>query len=524
MKKAGYFLFFGVLLAGAFLAGSWQSRRETTNRHASQTRKILYYVDPMHPAYKSDKPGIAPDCGMELVPVYAGEAPAQSTSNGGSAAISAGTVTIGFDKQQLSGVRVSRVEKVSGTYKLRLFGRVAPDETRVFKLNAGVDGFVREVSAVTTGSQVRKNQWLATFSAPNARQPIQAYLVTLGVLDRQQQSASETAPQVRAANDSSLLAIDRLQNLGLSSIQIEEIRRTREVPTDFRILAPVDGFVTARSVTTGQKFDRGSEWYRIADLKRVWILADVFAPDAQYLRPGVRAQVSLPNQNTSLPARVSDVLPQFDSVSATLKVRLEAENPGYLLRPDMFVDVELRIAFPATIAVPVDAVLDSGLKKTVFVDRGEGFFEPREVEMGWRFGDRVEIVKGLAPGEQIVVAGNFLISSESRLKTAVAGMSSPANEEKRDGNASLKQVGTDSQPMKDPACGMDVDQSKAIAAGRTSTYRDKTYYFCSDSCKRKFDSDANAYLKEVVAPPAARPTAHTTGETRRSPAHEGRHG
>jgi membrane fusion protein, copper/silver efflux system len=523
MKKAEYFLV-SLLIAGAFLAGSWHGRRQTGSPPTSQARRILYYEDPMHPAYKSDKPGIAPDCGMELVPVYASEAAGQSTSNGGLPPIPAGTVAIGFDKQQLSRVRVSRVEKVSGTYKLRLFGRVALDETRVYKLNAGVDGFVREVSAVTTGSRVKKNQWLATFSAPNARQPVQAYLISLGVLDRQQQSASETAPQVRAASESSLLAIDRLQNLGLSSIQIEEIRRTREVPTDFRILAPVDGFVTARSVSAGQKFDRGSEWYRIADLKRVWILADVFAGDARYLRPGVRAQVSLPNETTSLPARVSDVLPQFDPVSATLKVRLEAENPGYILRPDMFVDVELPVTVPSTIAVPVDAVLDSGLKKTVFIDRGQGFFETREVETGWRFDDRVEIVKGLAPGEQIVVAGNFLISSESRLKAAVAGMFSPANEEQRAGKTSITQGDTDSQPTKDPACGMDVDKSKAIAAGRTSKYRDKTYYFCSDSCKRKFDGDANAYLKEVVAPPTGRPTADATGETRCPPVHGGRHG
>ena len=119
---------------------------------------------------------------------------------------------------------------------------------------------------------------------------------------------------------------------------------------------------------------------------------------------------------------VSKVLPQFDPVSRTLKVRLELDNPGYVLRPDMFVDVEFPVTLPPALTVPSDAVLDSGLKKTVFVDRGNGFFEPRQVETGWRFGDRVEITKGLMAGEQIVISGNFLIDSESRMKMAAAGM------------------------------------------------------------------------------------------------------
>ena len=118
-------------------------------------------------------------------------------------------------------------------------------------------------------------------------------------------------------------------------------------------------------------------------------------------------------------ARVSKILPQFDACSRTLKVRLEADNDDYALRPDMFVDVECPVTLPPAITVPIDALLDSGLRKTVFVDRGNGLFEPRQVETGWRFGDRVEIVKGLKPGERIVVSGNFLLDSESRMRTEV---------------------------------------------------------------------------------------------------------
>jgi multidrug efflux pump subunit AcrA (membrane-fusion protein) len=156
----------------------------------------------------------------------------------------------------------------------------------------------------------------------------------------------------------------------------------------------------------------------------VWILADVFEKDAQYIRPGQMARVTLAAgggaMSAPMSARVSDILPQFDPNSRTFKVRLEMDNPGFALRPDMFVGVALAISLPSSVAVPADAVLDSGLKKTVFVDRGEGNFEPRQVETGWRFDDRVQIVRGLDPGERIVTSANFFLDSETRMQQAAA--------------------------------------------------------------------------------------------------------
>ena len=416
----------GVLGAG-FLAGAWSQRHGGVSAAGLHTRRILYYVDPMHPAYKSDKPGTAPDCGMQLEPVYEddGQHGTPVDQNHGhhaahihppAAAIPSGAVRISPEQQRLIGVRVLPVEKTPATEKLRLFGRVAADETRVYRVDVGIDGFIREISTVTTGSLVDKDQWLATFSAPEARAPIQAYLVALDVLDRARKAGDGPA-QIELATASVQQTIDRLLTLGMSRLQIEDIGRTRQVPPNIRITAPAAGFALARNVSAGQKFGRGDELYRIADLHRVWILADVFGPDAEYVRPGMTAQVSLPGRTSSLRARVSsEVLPQFDSVSQSVKVRLEADNPGYVLRPDMFVDVELRIALPPAVAVPVDAVLDSGLKKTVFVEGEEGVFEPREVETGWRFGGRVEIVKGLTAGDRLAVSGAFLLDSESRMR------------------------------------------------------------------------------------------------------------
>lgn len=418
MNKATRTILLLFVVSGVILAGAWYRQGGAVKAATPGARKVLFYVDPMHPAYKSDKPGIAPDCGMELVPVY-DDVTMGGTGSGASGP--PGTVNVSPEKQQLLGVQVRPVERAAGTHTLRLLGRVAADETRVYKLIAGVDGAVREVAPVTTGSRVEKDQWLATYFSLETRVPIQAYLSALDVLDRAAR-VGETSGQIKAANGGSQLSIERLKNLGMSGNQIEEIRRTREVPLTVKIHAPASGFVLARNVSAGQNFEKGTEWYRIADLSRVWILADVYANEAHYLRPGVQAQVTLPEQQKSFPAKISEVLPQFDPNSRTLKVRLEADNPGFALRPDMFVDVQVPITLPPAITVSTDAVLDSGVKKTVFVDRGEGIFEPRSVETGWRLGDRIEIVEGLKPGERVVVSGTFLFDSESRMKLAAFGI------------------------------------------------------------------------------------------------------
>ena len=187
-------------------------------------------------------------------------------------------------------------------------------------------------------------------------------------------------------------------------------------------------------------------------------------------------RTTLPIRIPTLWATVTDIIPEFDKVTQTLKVRLEADNPGYSLRPDMFVDVEFPVDLPATVHVPVDAVLDSGLKKTVFVDRGDGYFEPRKVETGWRFGDRVEITQGLEAGERIVISGNFLVDSESRMRLAAAGMYG--------------------EVTKDPVCGHNLDESKAKAAGHQSQYNHKTYYFCSEECQHQFEKHPERYVEK----------------------------
>jgi Cu(I)/Ag(I) efflux system membrane fusion protein len=245
--------------------------------------------------------------------------------------------------------------------------------------------------------------------------------------------------------------------------------------------SPVDGFVLKRSVSPGLRFDRGFEFYRIADLSRVWILADVYRQDLPFIRRGASARITTAAESQALPATVSPSEPIFDEATLTLKVRLEAANPRWALKPGMFVDVEFPVDFPPTLVVPADAIVDSGLRKTVFVDRGRGYFEPRLVETGRRIGDDVEVTKGLMPGDRIVISGTFFIDSESRMKAATRGASADT--------------------VLDPVCGMHVDPREASEAGRTAAHGEHVFFFCSDGCKQQFVADPSRHAKRSVTKP-----------------------
>jgi Cu(I)/Ag(I) efflux system membrane fusion protein len=210
---------------------------------------------------------------------------------------------------------------------------------------------------------------------------------------------------------------DRLLNLGMSEVQIKHIADTRQLPENIDVVAPSDGFILSRNITPGQHFDHTMEFYRIADLQRVWVLAEVDEQEAAYVHPDGAALISLNAGGRQLPARITESLPQSEAAGGTVKVRLEVANPGFLLRPDMVVDVKIPLRVPAGVTVPADALVDTGARTRVYVESSEGVFEPREVETGWRSGDQVEIRQGIRPGELVVVAATFLVDSESRLKS-----------------------------------------------------------------------------------------------------------
>ena len=494
MKKVLAVAFVGLLMLLSYVVGRKHSTHSATAGESK--RRVLYWVDPMHPDYKSDHPGIAPDCGMQLEPVYAESISASGSS---SASVPPGMVGIDTDRQQLFGIRVSPVERSSGSENVRVLGRVLPEDTRVYRLNAGMEGFVRDTYDDSPGELVKKNQKLATYYGGDILAVASGFLAaTAGVPGANGKDGSRTVPfpgAVAKQGSSSVQGYtDRLRNLGMSDPQIQEIAETRLLPDTVNVVSPVDGFVLARNISPGQHFEHSTEFYRIADLSRVWIVADILGNEAQRFRPGTAARVVLAGEGKALTARVSNVLPQVDPTTRTLKLRLEAENPGFVLRPDMFVDIELPIARPAGLTVPVDAVIDSGKEQRVFVERSPGVFEPRNVQAGWRFGDRVQIVNGLTEGERVVSAGTFLVDSESRLKSVQTAPKEQPQQKLAPKKNTEPPVAVSDGKVKDAACGMMIDKAAAIAEGHTLTRDGVTYYFCSDRCKRKFSEKPDHYI------------------------------
>lgn len=486
-----------LLMTGSFLVGTWVSHRSSGHNNASGGRKILHYVDPMHPSYTSDKPGIAPDCGMSLEPVYADGIVGGGNTSGQHLP---GTVQISPEQMQTIGVKVAEVDRSDGNQILRLPGRVVPDERRVYRLTAAAEGWVQSIGTATTGDMVKKNETLLSFYAPDFLTAIQAYVYALGAPDRSPVSKRPTPSAQLDVNNTNLQTNrNTLRSLGMSELQMDEMARTRKPSENIRLVSPAGGIVLARNVSDGLKFERGTEFYRIADLSRVWVLADTYGSEADQLKPGTKVTVSIPNRNRTYIARVSTVAPIFDPNSQTLKVRLEVDNPGNILRPDMFVDVELPLRMPAMLSVPAEALLDSGLKKTVFVEKGKGLFEPREVQTGRSYGNRIEIVSGLKQGELIAVSGTFLLDSESRMRTAAAGIS-----------------GT---PQLDPACGMYVDEGKARIAGNVVESGGVTNYFCSDECKQKFLKKPAAKGAQPPRPAAVSPPVPASSPMTRDMGH-----
>lgn len=449
-----------VLIAAAFGAGYLFRGRSAGGAAERGEKKILYWYDPMHPAYKSDKAGIAPDCGMQLVPKYAEEAAAAQgheghamperkvayyydpqapdyradkpglnpeTGNdlvpmyeGDAATMPAGTVQVSTEKQQLIGIRTAVVEMGEGSRTVRAAGRVMADETRIARVNTRTEGWIEKVFVDFVGKEVKQGEPLLSIYSPDLLATQQEYLLALKAQDALSHSPLEsTHGQMGSLIEASRR---RLELWNLTPQQIDELARTQKPVRNITVYSPASGYVMARNAFPNQQVKPDTDLYTVVDLSKVWIFADVFESDLPLVRMGSHARLtaaSMPGH--ALHGRVTYIQPQVQAETRTVQVRLEAENPRVQLKPEMFVDVEFAVGGGRRLMVPVDAVLDTGTKQTVFLDRGNGFFEPRRVTIGERYDGRVEILSGLKAGERIVVSGNFLLDSESQLQSAATG-------------------------------------------------------------------------------------------------------
>ena len=376
-------------------------------------RKILYYYDAMNPTFRSPKPGTATD-GMPLVPKYADEE--EATAN-----MPVGTVKLSQGKQQLIGVQTATVEREPLFRTVRAVAHLTADETRLAHVHLKVNGWIEQVYVDYVGKLVKKGDPLFTLYSPDLVATEQEYLIARR---GKQYLGDSSFPDASQGADSLLRSTrERLRLWDISDQQIKELDETGKVTRTLTFYSPVTGFVMDRKAFPQTAITPEMDLYLIADLSTIWANAQIYEYEVPYVHVGQMAQMELsyyPGKKYS--GRVTYIYPTVDPQTRTVTVRLEFPNPHFDLKPDMYSEVNLKIDYGTQVTVPQSAVLDSGERQTVFVALPDGYFEPREITTGVKLEDKVAVLSGLRPGETIVTSGNFLIDSESRLKSAMGGM------------------------------------------------------------------------------------------------------
>lgn len=375
--------------------------KQPAEKQAAQAEKgrILYYRNPMGLPDTSPVPR-KDSMGMDYLPVHEGEA-----SEDGIIKLSPGRI-------QRSGVRSEPVRRQTITQTVRVPGVVQLDERRISVVAIRADAFVQEVAPVTTGDRVAKGTRLARIYSPEISTAGAQFITELN-------AAARGVPEGGARQ--------RLENLGVPAEIIAEIERSRKVPPTVNWSTPRDGIVLERNVSDGMKMAAGSSLFRLADISTIWVLADVPERDLAQIRIGASGVARLRGRpDMAFEGRVGVIYPQIAEATRTAKVRIELANPDGVLLPNMYADVEIGAGDAnLELAVPRSAVIDSGTRSVVILDRGEGRFEPREVKLG-RHGDgMVAIAEGVSESDRVVVSANFLIDAESNLKAALSGFAQP---------------------------------------------------------------------------------------------------
>jgi membrane fusion protein, copper/silver efflux system len=424
VQKAVLLIMLAALLSGAASCSK--------NSAAGKASKIDYWTCTMHPSVREKGPGKCPICSMDLVPVMK-----ESTTPAGSsksapqhdhAAMLAGKPSDGsvtsspshefvvpVERQQQIGVRYAKVERKPLRHTIRAVGLIVPDKRRSWQFVSRVDGYVQKLVVTAPGELVEKDAPLLSIYSPDLLTTEREFVALLRMRDQAKSKDARETPQRLIES-----AKRRLQLWNVTEQQIAYLEETRKASETLTLLSPFRGVVQSVPVEQGKSVKPGDLLVEVADLSVVWLWAEFYENELSMLQVGQKLTVtakSYPGQNFD--GTLSLIDPFLDATKRTAKVRIDIPNPDFKLRPGMYVNAELEMDMGAALTIPVSAVMPTGTRSVVFVDKGEGKLEPRIVQLGTKYGDIYEVKSGLRENERVVASANFLIDAESKVQGAL---------------------------------------------------------------------------------------------------------
>ena len=423
-KSIVFVIGLALALGGGYLLGLSRHDHGTPDSGTGQEAAKVQYTCSMHPFIIRDAPGACPICGMALTPVKT-EKNTPSGTEAGSEGIRIDPVTL-----QNMGLRTERVTKRTLQRTIRTVGFVTIADDRQFSVNSKIEGWVERLFINRDGQPVKKGQGLLEIYSPELVAAQEEYLLAASSRTR---LAGSPFPEIAAGADRLLEAArTRLRYWDISQEQIRSLERSGQVRKNVTLFSEHEGIVISKKVLTGARIMAGEELLKIADLSKVWIIADLYEYEIPWVKVGQRARVELPLADGKvIDGTITYLYPYMENDTRTLKARIEVANPGMELKPAMYANVSITVgAADETLVVPMTALLNSGKGQTVFVALGEGRFAPRTVKSGVRDDDSfIQILSGLSEGEDVVVSAQFMLDSESRLREALDKMIGPKIEE-----------------------------------------------------------------------------------------------
>lgn len=405
---------------------------------AGKDSNVDYWTCTMHPSVKRKEPGKCPICSMDLVPVMkkgeTAKAQGQPMKGGGEmkgmpgmpgmpgmkegemkAGEKPGEFVVPVERQQQIGVTYAKVERKPLSHTIRAVGAIVPDRGRNSQFVSRVDGYVQKLHVTSPGEIVEKDAPLLSIYSPDLLTSAREFVELLRMRDEAKTKGARETPERLIES-----ARRRLQLWNVTPAQIAELERTRKATDTLTLLSPFRGVVQSVPVEQGKGVKMGDMLVEVADLSVVWVWADFYENELSMLQTGQKIDISAKSYpGEKFEGTISLINPFIDETKRTAKVRIDIPNPDFKLRPGMYVNAELAMNMGEALTVPVSAIMPTGTRNVVFVDKGEGKLEPRLVQLGTKYGDIYEVQTGLTENERVIASANFLIDAESKVQGAL---------------------------------------------------------------------------------------------------------